>query len=327
MDAGRSRAGRRLGMTASAVGLALVGACTGSAATPSPASPTTTSPAAVSGSRTSSAPTTAAPTTATPTATASITVTLPGAGPRRWSLAQLLALPRTTVTAADGSTVTAPTLATLTGYAGPARAGSPDSRLLVVYRVSGTGTGAPMTFTRAETEASVGDHPALVTLTAAGRLDVVVPQDRTTGRSVLGVDAVDVRVVEVPAAPSPVPAPGSVEVDAGSSHRTVDVASLPRRDYALTRPGSATTRQQGARLADVLTAAGLSLDDATLVTVVGSTGQVAVLTGGEVREAQKEVGLSLAQDGRSLPRPQLVVGGDVGPARTVTSVTRVVVGS
>lgn len=306
---------------------ALLGACTSAG----PAATSSTPSGGPSGAPTSGAATSGAGSTApaSPTTGAStagtLTVTVPGAATRTWSLAQLLALPRTRVTAADGSTVVAVSLPTLTGYAGPARSGTVDPRLLVVYRVSGSGTSRPMTFTRAESEPSVGDHPALVTLTAGDRLDVVVPADRTTGRSVLGVDAVTVSTVPDTAPASPLPPSGSVEVDAGGARRTVDVAALPRLDYALTRPGGGTTQQQGVRLAGVLAAAGLRLDDASLVTVVGSTGQVAVLTGGEVSEAQKEVGLSLAQDARALARPQLVVGGDVTGARTVASVTRIVV--
>lgn len=330
MEAGRSTVGRRPLVVGAALVLALLTACTSpspTAGTDRATTPATTTPSApASGPTSSSSPTTGTSTTGTSTTgTAALTVTLPGGARRTWSLAQLLALPRTSVVAADGSTVASVSLPTLTGYDAPPRAGAPDGRLLVVYRVSGTGTPRPMTFTRAESEPSVGNHPALLTLTAAGRLDLVVPQDRTTGRSVLGVDAVAVSTLDVPAAPSPLPAAGAVEVDAGGSRRTVDASALPRLGYALTRPGGPTTQQQGVTLAQVLEAAGVRLDDASLVTVVGSTGGVAALTGGEVGEAQKVVGLSFAQDGRALSRPQLVVGGDVTGARTVASVTRIVV--
>lgn len=266
---------------------------------------------------------------ASPTQAGGLSVTLPDGTDRDWSTTALRALPRTSVRAADGSAVTGVALPTLTSYAGPPSTPLEVATMRTSYVVQGVK--GRVRLTRAETEAAIGSHPALLTEQADGRIDLVVSQDATTARSVLGVTSVTVDW----AAASPVvaaPARGAVAVrlDGSATTSMLAMASLPRLPYEVTVHSASGSRRHlelGVSMASVLKAAKVPMRASTLVTVVSSSGASASVTLGEEMSARKRMGFSFSQDGRALRQPTFIIDGDTSGARIVADVTQLVITS
>lgn len=292
----------------------LVTACTGSGSTGAAAPATSTSPATTTDVAAAS-PSASSTTTAAP---AGVTLTAAGGTARTWTVAQLAALPTVTVTSAGGTPVSGVPLPQVAAAAGstPSTAAAP----FVTYDVTGP-TGSVL-LTRAESDPTIGDHPALLAV-VKGRIDLVVPQDRTPARTLVGVTSVKVSTVS-PAAAQPSPGAASIVVRDGGSSETVSLTALGPKDYTLKRPGGAVSQERGVRLTDVLTSAGVSVTSNQLITVSGPSGS-AILTGGELISNVQEVGFSVRHDGRALSGPLFLISGDVSTARSVTDATTVTV--
>jgi hypothetical protein len=248
------------------------------------------------------------------------------AAPASYSAADLAALPRATYPLAGGGTVSGVDLRDLVLRAGPRLPAAENPQLRVLLTVTGRGPDVP--FALGELDPDVGAHPAVLTV-ADGRVQLVVPGDRTPARSL--PDVTGVRVAVSDAGPSAPPA-GSVVVGDGNRTTVVNaerLSRLPARTLTVTfRSGTGvqTHTERGPALAAVLAVAGMPVGAGTSVVAVGSDGYGAAVTLGEYYFGGRTLLLSTAEDGADLAQPRLVTPGDVQGGRYASGVVALSVG-
>ncbi len=291
--------------------------------------------AGLAATATASAPAGARPTSPALGPTAGVSVDGAVNAPATFTLAQLAALPQTTVTvpaAVPGgraTTYTGVSLEDLVKLAQPLvpKAKNALARVTVDVRDA---SGRVVTFALGELDPSFGNHPAYLVLTRGGvplrdAPELLVPGDTVPTRSLAGVVEVTVSVQSPPTTAPP--SAGAITVHDGA--RTVvlsarRLALLPSvtLNVAFGGPGGIQHHTEtGPLLALVLAAAGIPATSSTWVAAVGSDGYVATVTPAEATAGGRPLILSLAEDGVRLAQPRLVAAGDVKGGRYVSDVT------
>jgi hypothetical protein len=264
--------------------------------------------------------------------------------PTVYTMAELAALPQTTVTVKAGARQVSDTgvlLETLVMDSGPAYPASLLNAKNELLRVTATVRGPghdTVTFALGELDANFGDHPALLALTEdgdpiAGGPQLVVPGDTIPLREVWHVLSVTVGIATGPATDT-TPAAGSpVEVIDGSRHVTLSstlLARLPARTLSVSFLGPSglqTHTETGPPLLEVLWLAGVFPTLNTWVAAVGDDNYTATVTPAEQAVGGRPLLLSLAEDGTVLPQPRLVTDGDLKGGRYVSGVVDIYVGT
>jgi hypothetical protein len=263
--------------------------------------------------------------------------------PSTYSVAQLSALPQTTVTigpAGCHDTDTGVLLETLVSDAGPAYPSNLLNTKNELLRVTVTVAGAwskQVTFAVGELDPSFGNHPAVLALTRnakpiSGGPELVVPGDRTPARFVPKVSRITVGIATAPATDTSPVAGSPVEVIAG--HRTVRLSSallarLPSRTLNVNFGGPTGQQrhtESGPPLWEVLAVAGVRPGLDRWVAAVGSDNYVAAVTLAEQFAGGRPLLLSLTEDGVRLAQPRLVTDGDVKGGRYVSGVVDIYTG-
>jgi hypothetical protein len=264
--------------------------------------------------------------------------------PTVYTMAQLAALPQTTVVVKVGSgkvTAAGVLLETLVMDAGPAYPSTllntKNESLRVTAMVRGPGQ-PPVTFAVGELDPNFGDHPALLALTENGRPlaagpHLVVPGDTVPLRDVRDVLSVTVGIATGPATNTAPPPAGPVEVIEGSRHVTLSSAllsRLPARTLTVSFQGPSgvqTHTETGPPLLEVLWLAGAFPTLSTWVAAVGDDNYTATVTPAEQLVGGRPLLLSLHEDGLVLPQPRLVTDGDIKGGRYVSDVVDIYVGT
>jgi hypothetical protein len=251
------------------------------------------------------------------------------ADPASYTVAQLAALPQTTVQVrtlpwAPARTEQGVLLETLVNDSSPNLPDAKNAPLRVAVTVIGLG-GRSVTFALGELDPSFGNHPAVVAIRQDGVLlpspELVVPGDSLPLRDLATVARIDVAVEN----PTPTTPPAGA-VDLADRRRTVLLTPalldrLPARTLSVTSLAGTTSEtltEQGPPLVEVLAAAGVAITPDTWVAAVGDDGYVALVTPDEALVGGRPLLLSLAEDGAALPEPRLVVDGDVKGGRHVS---------
>jgi hypothetical protein len=263
--------------------------------------------------------------------------------PTAYTIAQLAALPQTTVTATAGPrqvTDTGVLLETLVLDAGPAYPSLLNTKnelLRVTVTVRGAGH-REVTFAVGELDPNFGNHPALLALAQNGRPiwpgpELVVPGDNAPWRFVSGVSQVTVGIATAPATDTDPSAGSPVEVIDGLHQVTLSSALLARLPaetltVSFEGPGGLQTHTEtGPSLFEVLAAAGILPTLNTWVAAVGDDNYVATVTPAEQFVGGRPLQLSLIEDGVTLAQPRLVADGDVKGGRYVSDIVDIYVGS
>jgi hypothetical protein len=264
--------------------------------------------------------------------------------PAQYTMAQLAALPQTTVTTTIGHRQLMDTgvlLETLVTDAEPAYPTSllntKNELLRVTASVQGVG-GDAVTFALGELDPNFGNHPALLALTQNGRPiplgpELVVPGDRLPLRFVPRVTHVTVGIATATATNTAPPAGSPVEVIDGNRRVSLSAAllsRLPSESLSVTfegPTGGQTHTEIGPPLLEVLALAGVFPTLNTWVAATGDDNYVATATPAEDLVAGRPLQLSLNEDGVVLPQPRLVTDGDVKGGRYVSGVVDIYVGS
>jgi hypothetical protein len=264
--------------------------------------------------------------------------------PTAYTIAQLAALPQTSVTVRSGFrsvTDTGVLLETLVDDAGPAYPASLLNTKNELLRVTVTVRGAghrEVTFAVGELDAGFGDHPALLALTQNGRPiafgpELVVPGDSVPVRFMPGVSQLTVGIATAPATDTNPPAGSPVEVIDGRHVVTLSAALLARLpaetlQVSFEGPGGEQTHTEvGPALLEVLAAAGIRPTLNTWVAAVGDDNYVATVTPAEQIVGGRPLQLSLNEDGSTLAQPRLVTDGDIKGGRYVSDIVDLYVGS
>ena len=264
--------------------------------------------------------------------------------PAAYTIAQLAALPQTTVTVSVGGrqvTDTGVLLETLVADAGPAYPASLLNTKNELLRVTATVYGAghrAVTFAVGELDPGFGAHPALLALTQNGRPiafgpELVVPGDRAPIRFVAGASQVTVGIATAPATDTDPAAGSPVEVIDGHHVVTLSaalLAKLPAETLTVSfeGPGGVQTHTEvGPSLLEVLAAARVWPTLNTWVAAVGDDNYVATVTPAEQFVGGRPLQLSLSEDGVVLAQPRLVTDGDIKGGRYVSDVVDIYVGN
>jgi hypothetical protein len=264
--------------------------------------------------------------------------------PSAYTIAQLAALPQTTVTVSVGGrqfTDTGVLLETLVADAGPAYPASLPNTKNELLRVTATVYGAghrAVTFAVGELDPGFGDHPALLALTQNGRPiargpELVVPGDRAPIRFVPDAWRVTVGIATAPATDTDPPAGSPVEVIDGHHVVTLSaalLAKLPAETLTVSFEGPTgvqTHTEVGPSLLEVLAAARVWPTLNTWVAAVGDDNYVATVTPAEQFVGGRPLQLSLSEDGVVLAQPRLVTDGDIKGGRYVSDIVDIYVGN
>jgi hypothetical protein len=264
--------------------------------------------------------------------------------PSAYTIAQLAALPQTTVTVSVGGrqfTDTGVLLETLVADAGPAYPASLANTKNELLRVTATVYGAghrAVTFAVGELDPGFGDHPALLALTQNGRPiargpELVVPGDRAPIRFVPEAWRVTVGIATAPATDTDPPAGSPVEVIDGHHVVTLSaalLAKLPAETLTVSFEGPTgvqTHTEVGPSLLEVLAAARVWPTLNTWVAAVGDDNYVATVTPAEQFVGGRPLQLSLSEDGVVLAQPRLVTDGDIKGGRYVSDIVDIYVGN
>jgi len=260
--------------------------------------------------------------------------------PSRYSLAQLRALPQTTLEVrrtplrSRTTAYSGVALRDLVNLAGPVfPAGAKNPSLRVTIAVTGS-SGRVVTLALGELDPSFGNHPAILALTQDGRALRAAPElvldDSLPLRRLDRVTHVAVSVHNP--TPTPPPSPGAVTVRDGSRSTVLTaqrIAALPARTLTVSfQAGTSpqTHTETGPRLDSVLAAAGIPSFTVAWVAAVASDDYVATVTPAEDWVGGRRLLLSRIEDGVALAQPRLVADGDVKGGRYVSGVTDLVVG-
>jgi hypothetical protein len=264
--------------------------------------------------------------------------------PATFTMAQLAALPQTTVTVTAGFrhvTDTGVLLETLVSDAEPAYPASLLNTKNELLRVTVTVRGAgyrEITFAVGELDPGFGNHPALLALTQNGRPigprpELVVPGDSAPLRFVPWVSQVIVGIATAPATDTDPPAGSPVEVIDGNRVVTLSaalLATLPAETLTVSFEAAGvpqTDTETGPPLLEVLAAAGIWPTLDTWVAAVGDDNYVATVTPAEQLVGGRPLQLSLSENGVTLAQPRLVADGDVKGGRYVSDVVDIYVGT
>jgi hypothetical protein len=263
------------------------------------------------------------------------------ATPHTYSLADLAALPQTTVQTTR-QTIFGPatysdtgvSLRSLVTLAAPTLPTGPKNATLRVT-IGVQGLGEPVTTTLGELDPSFGDEPAVLVLRRDGSPiahgpQLVFPTDATDSRTVLSVSKITVGVQNpVPAVPAHA---GDLSVTTPTRTTVFSaglLALLPSSTRTVTFLAGSTPQthtETGPDLLTVLATAGARIDKGTFVAGVGSDGYAATVTPAEELYGGRGLMISLKEDGGALAQPRLVVIGDVKGGRSVSMLTKLVVG-
>jgi hypothetical protein len=264
--------------------------------------------------------------------------------PASYTLAQLEALPQTTLPAVKGDrhTYEGVSLQDLVNLSQPQIPGAPVKNGLLRVTVTVTGRSST-TVALGELDASFGAHPAYVLLKRDGselrggpQLDI--PGDTTGTRGVRDVSAITVGVQNP--APATAAQPGDVTVVHGSRTTVLSarqLARLPQRTRNVSFLAGAAPRtyaETGPSLLSVLDKAHVRITRNTWVaSVAGADGYVATVTPAEALTGGRPLLLALTETatGATPPStpgstPRLVADGDVKGGRYNSGVTTLVVG-
>jgi hypothetical protein len=257
--------------------------------------------------------------------------------PAAFSLAQLMALPQTSVTQMTRGrqvTDTGVLVETLVSDAQPAFPGSITNTKNELLRETVTVRGAghdEVTFAVGELDPSFGNHPALLALTRhgeaiAGGPELVVPGDHFPVRFVPGVTELTVGIATTPATDTTRQAGSPVELINGDRSVTLSrslLSRLPAETLTVTfqGPGGAQTHTEvGPALWEVLAIAGVRPSLNRWVAAVGDDNYVAAVTPAEQFAGGRPLQLALTEDGVVLAQPRLVTDGDIKGGRYVSGV-------
>ncbi len=271
---------------------------------------------------------------------ASVSVGGAVATPATYSEAQLGALPQSTFTVTQHEwwrtrthSDTGVSVEDLVNAAAPTLPSAKNAILRVTVTVTGA-FGRSVTLALGELDPSFGSHPAYLALAQDGHPlvapELVVPGDRFGLRSVDDVSRVTVGVQSL--APTTPPSPGAVTVVDGTHSRVLtatQLAALPSETLQVSFQAGTTPQSHtevGPSLGTVLRAAHVRSGLNTWVAGVGSDAYVAVVTPAEQWVGQRQLQISLNEDGTALAEPRLVVDGDVKGGRYVSDLVDLVVG-
>lgn len=272
---------------------------------------------------------TIAPTASAHSRAASVRIAGAVAAPTAYTVADLAALPQTTLPDdrrhRPAPDLTGVLLEPLVTAAQPELPSAKNALLRVTLTVQGRHHSIAIAL--GEITPRFGSHPALLVTGGRGRhaaIDLVFPGDRGVARTVADVRSITVQVA-APAVPTDLP-PGAVTVTDGHRRITITAARLSRLP-AITRTvtyasgsGQQTHTETGPTLATVLRAARFRATPTTSVAAVADDGYAATVTPAEARIGRRPLLLSLSEDGKSLTQPRLVVDGDLAGGRYVTGV-------
>ena len=277
---------------------------------------------------------------ASPAAAAGVSVGGEVNAPSTYSLAQLRALPQTTLEvrrapfSSRTTTYEGVSLRDLVNLAGPIFVpGTKNAGLRVTIAVKGS-LGRVVTVALGELDPNFGNHPAILALERDDRAlrsgPELVLDDSLALRRLDRVSRVTISVQNHPTTPPP--SAGAVTVRDGSRTRVLTasrLASLPARTLTVSFIAGTTPQthtERGPRLDSVLAAAGINPLAVAWVAAVASDDYIATVTPAEDWIGGRRLLVSLVEDGVALTQPRLVTDGDVKGGRYVSDVTDLVIG-